>query len=49
MFPTSTSINACGIGEGFESCHLLCGQLNLGSLSGLDSFADTSGFKNDVL
>ena len=36
MFPTATSIYACGIGQRFETRYLLGGQLNLCSLGGLD-------------
>lgn len=39
MFPTSASVNTRSIGQCFETCNLLCGQLNLGSLGGLDDVA----------
>ena len=43
MLPTSTSVNAGGIGELFQTSYLLCGQLNLRSLGSLDDVALLGG------
>ena len=36
VFPTTASINACSIGECFQTGHFLCGQLNLCCFCSLD-------------
>ena len=46
MFPSSTCVNACGIGKCFEFGNFFGSQLNLGSLGSLDDVTLLRGSDN---